>query len=152
MAKIVSQKMTEEHCSNFGNFTNDTLLHSTFECSHAIQVHLRNNFWHTSQTNFDVVTFNALNQLLNDDLLTLMLGCQVFENLFKTHADYSDFILLSAYFIMQMWHRHRLQRSVDDNKLHRTIETAPLRIYLRKLCIFVCIFVTSILLFAFNMS
>ena len=44
MAKTISQKDTEEHCLNCGSYTDDSLLHSTLECRHAIPVHLRNDF------------------------------------------------------------------------------------------------------------
>ena len=102
MAKTMSQKVTEEHCLNCGSYTDDSLLHSTLECRHAIPVHLRNDFWYALQTNFDVDTFNAISQLSKVDLLTLMLGRQALANVFKIDSEYSDFLLLSANFILKL--------------------------------------------------
>ena len=71
MAKIVSQKITEEHCSNGGNFTNDILLHSTFECSHAVQVHLTISGIPYKQT----LTLLPSTHLISYSMMTSSLSC-----------------------------------------------------------------------------
>ena len=104
MAKVMSQKIIGERCLNCGRDTGDLLLHVILECSHVSPEHLRQNFWHGIQTNFDADAFNRLLQLSKEDLLALMLGGQEFLNIFTTESNYTDFMLLK-FFLRSSLHK-----------------------------------------------